>query len=394
MAQPIPNKLKEARPDLSEPKYTTLLVDGSNVLKLSMSACKQTSSNGKEVGGIFQFLLQLKIMLQKGNFRHVYVFWDGENSGELRYRLNSDYKANRDKNYDEEELSDYMKEVNARIKSMQNYFKAKNGNKQSSDEKDNDKELFHEQREVIMQCLEEMSVRQCVCELTEADDFIGYYVTHKEPNERIVIMSNDRDLTQLIADDVIVYLQSKKMFLTVKNHIKETGYCHENVLLKKILCGDVSDNIKGVKGLGEKTLFTNFPEIRERKVTLEEVIRKAKDINEARVAEKKKPLVWATNVANGITDGAQGERLYEINDKIINLRRPLMTAESMELLDSIMHEPLDPEGRSYANLYNIICEAGVDELRDERKFSSFFSEFKNLSTNEEIFAKKFGEGGK
>lgn len=391
MAQPIPNKLKAARADISGPKFTTLLVDGSNILKLSMSACRQTSSNGKEVGGIFQFLLQLKIMLQKGNFRHVYVFWDGENSGELRYRLNSDYKGNRDKNYDESELSDYMKEFNAKVRSMQDYFCGKHKSEKPRRSDDTEKELFYEQRDVIIQCLEEMSIRQCMCDLTEADDFIGYYVTHKEPNERIVIMSNDRDLTQLLSDDVIVYVQSKKMFLTVKNHRKETGYCHENVLLKKMLCGDASDNIKGVKGLGEKTLLANFPEICERKVTLDEVIRKASAINETRQAEKKKPLKWASNIVDGVTDGAQGGRLYEINEKIIDLRRPLMTTESIELLESIMHEPLDLEGRSYSNLYKIICESGVDELCDEQKFSTFFGEFKNVTFNEEKYAKSFGK---
>ena len=33
-------------------------------------------------------------------------------------------------------------------------------------------------------CLEELFVRQCMCDKTEADDFIGYYVTHKKSNER------------------------------------------------------------------------------------------------------------------------------------------------------------------------------------------------------------------
>lgn len=386
MAQPLPKKIQEQHPDIATEKYTTLLVDGSNVLELSMRGCKQTSSNGEEVGGIFQFLLQLKIMLQKGNFRHVYVFWDGDNSGELRYRLNSDYKANRDKNYDEEELSDYMKEVNARIKSMQKYFSKKSG---STPKEDDDKELFYRQRDVVMECLEELFVRQCVCELTEADDFIGYYVAHKEPNERIVIMSNDRDLTQLISDDVIVYVQSMKKFINTKNHRAEMGYSHENVLLKKMLCGDVSDNIKGVKGLGEKTLFTNFPEICERKVTLDEVLTKARAINEQRAEEKKKPLVWANNVINGVTDGAQGERLYEINRKIIDLKNPLMTGEAKELLDSMMHTPLDPEGRDFSNLYSIVVKTGLDELRDERHFAGFFSEFNNLVKNEKNFAKKF-----
>lgn len=383
MAQPIPKKIKEVNPEMGEEKFTTLLVDGSNILELSSSADKRVGSNGKLVGAIFQFLLQLKIMLQKGNFRYVYVFWDGTNSGEYRAMLLPTYKLNRDKNYDLEsayELSDYMKEVNAKVKAMQEYFFNKNKNR--SDGRKKEKEIFFEQRDVVMDCLEELFIRQCLCDKVEADDLIAYYVNHKKPRERIVIMSNDRDLTQLISDDVIVYIQSMKKFINTKNHTTELGYNYQNVKLKKILCGDASDNIKGIKGLGETTLFKNFPEFKEREVTLNEVIEKAKTLNEERVKEKKKPLKWAENIVNRVTDGIQGERIYEINDKVIDLRKPLLTDEAKEMMDNMMYTPLDPEGRSFANLYSIICENGIDDLKDENRFSTFFSEFKTLVDRE------------
>lgn len=383
MAQPIPKKIKEANPEMGEEKFTTLLVDGSNILELSASADKRVGSNGKLVGPIFQFLLQLKIMLQKGNFRYVYVFWDGDNSGEYRAMLLPTYKANRDKNYNLDVavgLSDYMKQVNAKVKAMQEYFYNKNKNRR--DEKKKEKEIFYEQRDVVMDCLEELFIRQCLCDKVEADDLIAYYVKNKKPRERIVIMSNDRDLTQLISDDVIIYVQSMKKFINTKNHTTELGYNYQNVKLKKILCGDSSDNIKGIKGLGETTLFKNFPEFKERAVTLDEVIERAKMINEERVREKKKPLKWAENIVNRVTDGVQGDKIYEINDKVIDLRKPLLTDEAKEMMDNMMYTPLDPEGRSFTNLYNIICENGIDDLKDENRFSSFFSEFKTLVDRE------------
>lgn len=383
MAQPIPKKIKEANPEMGEEKFTTLLVDGSNILELSASADKRVGSNGKLAGPIFQFLLQLKIMLQKGNFRYVYVFWDGDNSGEYRAMLLPTYKANRDKNYNLDVavgLSDYMKQVNDKVKAMQEYFYNKNKNRR--DEKKKEKEIFYEQRDVVMDCLEELFIRQCLCDKVEADDLIAYYVKNKKPRERIVIMSNDRDLTQLISDDVIIYVQSMKKFINTKNHTTELGYNYQNVKLKKILCGDSSDNIKGIKGLGETTLFKNFPEFKERAVTLDEVIERAKMINEERVREKKKPLKWAENIVNRVTDGVQGDKIYEINDKVIDLRKPLLTDEAKEMMDNMMYTPLDPEGRSFTNLYNIICENGIDDLKDENRFSSFFSEFKILVDRE------------
>lgn len=378
MKQPVPNKHK----DKVHNTFNTLLIDGSNLLEVSSRGDDRLSGTGKPTGGIFQFFLQLKMLLRKGNFRYVYVFWDGNQSGLLRYKLNSDYKANRDKEFeDEEEMSDYMKAVNAKINGMKQYFSKKEDSAKLAQRK-KQKEIFHWQREVIIDCLEELFVRQCMCDKTEADDFIGYYVTHKKSNERIVICSNDRDLTQLIAEDVIVYVQSLKDFLTVKNYTKIEGINYQNVVLKKVLCGDTSDNIKGIKGFGEKTLLNNFGEITKRKVTLNEVIEKAKNINEERAKLKKKPLKWAENIVNRVTDGVQGSEIYEINEKIIDLKKPLMTDEAVEMIENIMYTPIDPEDRTLENLYRILLENDVEDLRDETKFSNFFNEFLYLIDKE------------
>lgn len=378
MKQPVPSKFK----DKVQNTFNTLLIDGSNLLEVSSRGDDRLSGTGKPTGGIFQFFLQLKMLLRKGNFRYVYVFWDGNQSGFLRYKLNSDYKANRDKEFeDEEELSDYMKAVNAKINGMKQYFSKKEEPAKLAQRK-KQKEIFHWQREVIIDCLEELFVRQCMCDKTEADDFIGYYVTHKKSNEKIVICSNDRDLTQLIAEDVIVYVQSLKDFLTVKNYTKIEGINYQNVVLKKVLCGDTSDNIKGIKGFGEKTLLNNFDEITKRKVTLNEVIEKAKNINEERAKLKKKPLKWAENIVNRVTDGVQGSEIYEINEKIIDLKKPLMTDEAVEMIENIMYTPIDPEDRTLENLYRILLENDVEDLRDETKFSNFFNEFLYLIDKE------------
>ena len=381
MPQPLPKKIKGIKPDAELKSFTTLLVDGSNILELSFSVDHTINSKGEEIGGIFQFLLQLKIMLKKGNFRYVYVMWDGDNSGELRYNLNNQYKQNRDKDFNEEGLSPYMQSVNARIKSMENYFfKKKDPIKLA--ERRKRKDLFYWQRDIVMEMLEELFIRQCLVDKTEADDLIGYYVVHKKPNERIVIMSNDRDLTQLIDDDVIVYVQSMKKFVNTKNHTELMGYNYKNVLLKKMVCGDISDGIKGIKGVGEKTLFDNFSEFKTRKVELEEVIDRARQINEGRKQNKKKPLKWAENIVNRVTDGVQGDMVYEINRKIIDLRNPLMTDEAKELMESIMYTPIDPDGRSLENLYNIILNYDIDKLKDTTTFGNFFADYMNVMEKE------------
>ena len=160
------------------------------------------------------------------------------------------------------------------------------------------------------------------------------------------------------------------------------GYNYQNVVLKKMICGDASDNIKGIKGVGEKTLFDNFSEFKTRKVELEEVVSRARQINEDRKKEKKKPLKWAENIVNRVTDGVQGDMVYEINRKIIDLRNPLMTDEAKELMENIMYTPMDAEDRSLENLYKIILKYDIDKLKDSTTFGNFFNEYVTIMEKE------------
>lgn len=121
MGQPVRQIIKEIHPEINEKLTYTLLVDGNMLLRLSFKD-ESVNNDGIHYGGIFQFLLQLKILLQKKDFDYVYVFFDDEDSGILRYRIYNEYKANRDKKYmnHDGELSHYMKAYNESLKAMQN----------------------------------------------------------------------------------------------------------------------------------------------------------------------------------------------------------------------------------------------------------------------------------
>ena len=86
-------------------------------------------------------------------------------------------------------------------------------------------------------------------------------------------------------------------------------------------------------------------------------------------------MKWAENIVNRVTDGCQGENIYEINEKIIDLKNPLMTDEAKELIESIMYAPIDPTNRNMENLYNIVIKYDIDKLKDSTTFGNFFSEF-------------------
>ena len=384
MIQPVKKNIIENHPELSEKPQYTLLVDGTNVLRLSFKD-ERLNTDGIHYGGVFQFLLQLKILLQKKDFDYVYVFFDDEDSGILRYQIYNDYKSNRDKNYADklDESSDYMKAYNMKLKSMQNaIFNKEKKSKPLSDSEKLVKENFVREREILMKYFNELYIRWVFDDKTEGDDLIAYYVKNKKPNDRVVIVSGDEDLTQLISSTVCVYNPRLKIFISDKNFKQIKGFVHENVVIKKIFCGDTSDNIGNIDGLSENRLFELMPEIKERPITINEVKERAIEKINERKLQKKKPLKWHENIVNGISKRNYNGDFYEINDKIINLSNPLLTDEAKREMDETMYAPMDTDGRSFSNLYQYIIDDNITDLKNSDRFSSFFSTFKPLIDKE------------
>jgi 5'-3' exonuclease len=379
MKQVVKKNRAEANGVSNEKSIYTLLVDGNNLLKISL-VDKRMNDKGEEYGAVFLFLRQLGQLLQKKDFNYCIVCWDGYNSGVLRWNYYNDYKANRDKHYElAGGVSEYDKYINDYVKKVLNYSK---GIKKEVKRSETDDECFQRQREIIQNILENLYVRQFIYDDVEGDDLIAYYVQHKKQNEKVVIVSGDRDLTQLITDDVCQYIPTLKKFITPKNSVEELGITHENTLLKKIICGDSSDNIKGIKGLGEQTLIKLFPEIKDKKTSLEAVIGRSKELLEERKAAKKKPLKSLENIVNGVTDGIQGNKIYEINKKIIDLSEPLLTNDAIDGLKEEMYAPLGDEDRDIKNIYQIISDNGMMDLLDEKKFGSLFGMYERIIKTE------------
>lgn len=387
--QPVPQNIKNNYS--VEDKYTyTLLVDGNNLLKISLNGDPKVNTKGEHIGGVFQFLLQLKIMLAKRDFDYIYVFWDGDNSGELRARILPEYKANREnKHFDlDRTYSEYDKNIDNYVKFILN--KKKNKTKKPPEKQTNDTdENFQRERTILQSYLEELFVRQVMCDRIESDDLIAYYCNNKKSNDRVYIMSGDRDITQLIDKDVAIYAPDLKIFLTVDNHVSKFGITHDNVLIKKVICGDVSDNIKGIKGVGMKNLLTLVPEIDSKKLNLNDVIDRAKKLNEERTLNKKKPLVFCENIINQVSDGSNNGNVFEINEKIINLKKPLLTEESLDLIKDMMYSPIDSEDRNMSNLYKLIIKDDITDLINENKFSSFFAVFNKTIEKEKKYLENY-----
>ena len=384
MKQVVRKSRAEANNVSNEKLEYTLLVDGNSLLKMSL-VDKRMNSKGEEYGAVFLFLRQLGQLLQKKDFNYCVVCWDGYNSGVLRYNIYEDYKANRDKHYElAAGTSDYDKYINNYVKKI---IKSSNNSKKEAKRVETDDESFQRQRLILQNILENLYIRQFIYDDVEGDDLIAYYTLNKKKNERVVIVSGDRDLTQLINDEVCQYIPSLKKFVTPKNSVEELGITHENILLKKILCGDASDNIKGIKGIGEQTLLKLFPEIKTEKSDLEAVVERSRELLSERKEQKKKPLKSLENIVNRVTDGIQGTDIFEINKKIIDLSEPLLTDEAIKGLKEESYAPMNCEGRDINNVYEIISSNGMNDLLDEKVFGNVFGYFERIIKMEKAYAK-------
>ena len=101
-----------------------------------------------------------------------------------------------------------------------------------------------------------------------------------------------------------------------------------------------------------------------------------------RVLSKKKPLQWHENIVKGISNKEYDGDFYEINEKIINLKKPLLTKKAESDIEAMMYAPMEPDENAFTNLYQMIVNDNIQDLIDPNAFSRFFVPFKELSDRE------------
>lgn len=105
--------------------------------------------------------------------------------------------------------------------------------------------------------LDAMGIKYYEVENYEADDIIGT-LSHRalvDPLYEALIVSSDKDLLQLINEQVEVKLLKSKDYIRYNKDkfVSDYGFDPIRIIDLKALMGDASDNIPGVKGIGEKT---------------------------------------------------------------------------------------------------------------------------------------------
>lgn len=105
-----------------------------------------------------------------------------------------------------------------------------------------------------LELVESLGVATFIDERFEADDLIATVIDQtRASGAQYAIVSSDKDLSQLVCDDVTLIDPARKLLFDRAAVVKKFGVHPEQMTDYFGLAGDPVDNIPGVKGIGPKT---------------------------------------------------------------------------------------------------------------------------------------------
>ncbi len=224
-------------------KKKLYLIDGNSLLYRSYYGIQRLStSKGFPTNAVFGFISMLKKLMEREKPHYLGIVFDTKGPT-IRHKAFKDYKANR--------------------KPMP--------------------EDLVVQIPVIKKILRAFNIPLFEQENYEADDVLGSLAQRASSHNVLsVIVTNDKDLFQLVDKLTIVYNPVKEISLDEKKVKEHFGVSPSQVVDVLALWGDASDNIPGVPGIGEKTskaLINQFG-------SLEKLLNNLDNIEKTRLQEK------------------------------------------------------------------------------------------------------------
>lgn len=121
-----------------------------------------------------------------------------------------------------------------------------------------DLQVFSGQFSRIIELLEAFNIPRITANGFEGDDVLGTVATLASREVEVIIATSDQDLMQLINDRIKVYRPARPPFVSKEifdeaKFVEKYGFEPIQMIDYKALRGDPSDNIPGVKGIGDKT---------------------------------------------------------------------------------------------------------------------------------------------
>lgn len=154
----------------------------------------------------------------------------------------------------------------------------------------------------------------------EADDIIGSYAKIAEKaGLEVIIVSGDKDLTQLASDNITVYYTKRGVteidYYTPEFINEKYGLTPQQIVDMKGLMGDKSDNIPGIPGVGEKTAIKLLTEYE----TVESVLENIDNISgkklKERLTEGKEDAILSKKLATIFTDVPVDNKIEDLTFK-------------------------------------------------------------------------------
>ncbi len=195
-----------------------LLLDGNSLAYRAFFALPLlTNEHGIHTNSVYGFTMMLQKIMEEENPTHMLVAFDAGKTT-FRHSTYGEYKGGRQKTPPE----------------------------------------LSEQFPYLRKLIDAYGIKRYEQEMYEADDIIGTLSRQaEEKGQQVVIVSGDKDLTQLATDNTTVYITRKGITDIEKYtpaHVQEKyGLTPLQIIDMKGLMGDASDNIPGVPGVGEKT---------------------------------------------------------------------------------------------------------------------------------------------
>ena len=277
-----------------------LLIDALNLFFRNFAILNMVNPNGAHIGGLGGFFRSLGFLIKQMDPTEVYVVFDGIGSSQNRKNLIPEYKSNR-----------HLTRVNSVV----------------FDDHDEESDSKIDQIIRIIHYLKTLPIKVISVDNVEADDVIAFLSKEipQDPKDKVFIVSSDRDYIQLINPNTILYRPIEKEYYTEQTVVEQFQIKAENFLTYKTLMGDNSDKIPGVKGLGPKKIFKLFPELTERKISLDDIF----DISEEKVKEN---LIYV-RVLQTI------EELRK-NNRVMDLSNPMLSDDDKSFIKEVTKSPI------------------------------------------------------
>ena len=282
-----------------------LFVDGLNMFFRCWSTNPTMNEDGEHTGGMVGFLKSLGAVIRQENPTRVVVIFDGKGGSQKRKEVFSNYKADR--------------KVKFRV------------NRQYDDMMSEEDEQVSLRRQLssLANILGVLPITTMIYDNIEADDVIGYLAKQViKEDEGALILSSDKDFLQLVSENIHVWNPLKKQKID-KNKLKELYGVHaENFIWYRVMDGDKSDNIDGVKGCGLKTLLKRLPVLEtDARLTVDELMRLAEE-------QKEEYKVFQT-----ILDS---KKIIERNFQIMQLEDPDISGITKLKINDRFNESIEP----------------------------------------------------